>query len=63
MALAGRPTENAYAERLTRTLKDEEVYLNEYRDFEDAYQRIGHFLDDVYMTQRGALGIRLSHAL
>jgi len=52
MAAIGRPTENAYAERLIRTLKDEEVYLNDYEDYEDAYLRIGHFLDDVYMTKR-----------
>jgi hypothetical protein len=44
MAAIGRPSENAYAERLIRTLKEEEVYLNEYEDYEDAYRRIGHFL-------------------
>jgi len=32
MAQVGTPTENAYAERLIRTLKEEEVYLNEYED-------------------------------
>lgn len=52
MAAIGRPTENAYAERLIRTLKEEEVYLNEYEDVEDATKRIGHFLDVVYMTKR-----------
>lgn len=58
MAAVGRPTENAYAERLIRTLKEEEVYLNDYDDYEDAYARIGHFLDDVYNTKRihSALG-------
>ncbi len=29
MAAVGRPMENAYAERLIRTLKEEEVYLND----------------------------------
>jgi putative transposase len=52
MASRGRPTENAYAERLIRTLKEEEVYLNEYEDYDDANQRIGRFLDEVYMTKR-----------
>lgn len=52
MAAVGRPAENAYAERLIGTLKEEEVYLNDYEDYEDAYRRIGHFLDDVYMTKR-----------
>lgn len=58
MAAVGRPSENAYAERLIRTLKEEEVYLNEYEDYEEASQRIGRFLDDVYMTKRvhSALG-------
>jgi putative transposase len=52
MATVGRPTENAYAERLIRTVKDEEVYLHEYEDCDDAYQRIGQFLEDVYMSKR-----------
>lgn len=58
MAAVGRPMENPYAERLIRTLKEEEVYLNDYEDYEDAYDRIGQFLDDVYMTRRvhSALG-------
>lgn len=58
MAAKGQPTQNAYAERLMRTLKEEEVYLHEYEDFADAYQHIGRFLDDVYMYKRvhSALG-------
>ena len=52
MAARGQPTENPFAERLMRTLKEEEVYLNEYADFADAYSRIGRFLDDVYMHKR-----------
>jgi len=58
MAARGQPTQNAYAERLMHTLKDEEVYLHEYLDFDDARQHIGHFLDDVYMHKRlhSALG-------
>lgn len=58
MAAVGQPTQNAYAERLIRTLKEEEVYLHEYLDFGDAYQHIARFLDDVYMHKRvhSALG-------
>jgi transposase InsO family protein len=58
MASLGQPTENACAERLIRTLKEEEVYLNEYRDFDDAYAHLAHFLDEVYMRKRihSALG-------
>ncbi len=44
MAAVGRPMENAYAERLIRTLKEEEVYLNDYQDYQDAHNRISHFL-------------------
>jgi len=58
MAAKGQPTENPYAERVIRTIKEEEVYLNEYDNFADAYQRIGHFIEDVYQTKRihSALG-------
>ena len=58
MAAVGKPEENGFAERLMRTIKEEEVDLNEYRDFHDAYQRIGQFLDDVYTPKRihSALG-------
>lgn len=52
MSAQGRPTENGYAERLMRTLKEEEVSLHEYEDLADARAHIAHFLDDVYMTKR-----------
>ena len=48
----GKPTQNAYAERVIRTIKDEEVHLNEYLDFDEAYQQIGKFIDDVYAKKR-----------
>jgi len=47
MAAVRHPMENVYAERLICTLKEEEVYLNDYQDYEEGYRRIGHFLDDV----------------
>jgi putative transposase len=58
MAAQGKPEENGYAERLMRTIKEEEVDLSEYSDFADAYQQIGRFLEDVYNTKRihSALG-------
>jgi transposase InsO family protein len=52
MAATGRPEENGYAERLIRTIKEEEVDLSEYQDYADALNQIGHFIDDVYMTKR-----------
>lgn len=60
MAAIGKPTQNAYAERFIRTLKDEEVSLHDYQDMEEARARIGRFLDDVYMTKRihSSLGYR-----
>ena len=52
MASVGEPRENGYAERLIRTLKEEEIDLSDYDDFTDAKQRIGQFIEDVYMTKR-----------
>lgn len=52
MASVGEPRENGYAERLIRTLKEEEIDLSYYDDFADAKQRIGQFIEDVYMTKR-----------
>jgi putative transposase len=52
MAAVGKAEENGYAERLIRTIKEEEVYLSEYRDLADARSQIGHFIEDVYMTKR-----------
>ena len=58
MATVGKPEENPYAERLIRTIKEEEVYLSDYQDFTEAHQQLGHFLDDVYNCKRihSALG-------
>lgn len=52
MAAVGAPEENGYAERLIRTLKEEEVDLSDYRDFSDAYQQIEHFIQEVYNRKR-----------
>ena len=58
MAAVGEPRENGYAERLMRTIKEEEVALTEYLDFADALRQLGRFLDDVYNHKRihSALG-------
>lgn len=58
MAAVGKPEENGYAERLMRTIKEEEVDLSEYDDFHEAYRSIGRFLDEVYTRKRihSALG-------
>jgi putative transposase len=52
MAAVGKPEENGYAERLMRTIKEEEVALTEYQDFTDARRQLGRFLDAVYNRKR-----------
>ena len=52
MAAIGEPRENGYAERLMRTIKEEEVELSEYQDFAEASGQLGRFLDDVYNRKR-----------
>lgn len=52
MAEVGESAQNGYAERVIRTIKEEEVYLNEYADLSDAQQQIGRFINDVYLTKR-----------
>lgn len=52
MAEVGEATQNGYAERLIRTIKEEAVDLSDYRDYHDAYQQIRCFLNNVYMHKR-----------
>ena len=52
MAEAGHAEQNGYAERMMRTIKEEEVYLSDYRDLTDARAQIGRFLNDVYQRKR-----------
>jgi transposase InsO family protein len=52
MASVGNPYENAKAESFFRTLKMEEVYLKDYRNFEEAKQNIGQFIEEVYNKKR-----------
>ncbi len=49
MAAQGKPEENGYAERLMRTIKEEEVDLSEYNDFTDAYRQIGRFIETFFI--------------
>ena len=52
VARRGHPWENGYAERLIRTLKEEEVHLNDYEDIHEARTRIGHFITQVSHQKR-----------
>lgn len=58
MADVGAAWQNGYAERIIRTIKEEEIDLADYRDFADAYAQIGHFIEQVYQHKRihSALG-------
>ncbi len=58
MAAVGQAWENGYAERVIRTIKEEEVDLSDYQDFADAKAHMRRFLDDVYNVKRihSALG-------
>ena len=58
VARRGCPWENGYAERLIRTLKEEEVHLNDYQNIYEAREHIGHFIRQVYHQKRphSALG-------
>jgi putative transposase len=54
----GNPYDNAACESFMKTLKQDEVYRNGYREFNDALSSIAQFLEVVYNQQRlhSALG-------
>jgi putative transposase len=52
MSRTGNPYDNARAESFMKTLKYEEVYLQKYRDREEAHASIKHFIEDVYNRKR-----------
>ena len=52
MASVGNPYENAKAESFFRSLKMEEVYVKDYRSFEEAEHNIGEFIEEVYNKKR-----------
>ena len=52
MAECGQAWQNGYAERLIRTIKEEEVDLSDYEDYNDARFHLAQFLNDVYMHKR-----------
>jgi len=60
MSAKGTPRDNAQAERFMRTLKQEEVYLQEYEGYAESEEGIGHFIEAVYNQKRlhSALGYR-----
>ena len=52
MSLAGNPYDNAKAESFMKTLKKEEVYVQDYRTIEEARSSIARFLETTYNTKR-----------
>jgi transposase InsO family protein len=52
MSRRGNPYDNAACESFMKTLKQEEVYPNEYRDFHEARASIREFLERVYNRKR-----------
>jgi putative transposase len=52
MSRKGNPYDNAFVESFIKTLKYEEVYLNEYETYWDALDNIGTFIDEVYNRKR-----------
>jgi putative transposase len=60
MSRPGNPWDNASCESFMKTLKREEVYCREYKDFDDLGQHLELFIDQYYNRQRlhSALGYR-----
>jgi putative transposase len=52
MSRPGTPYDNAKAERFMRTLKYEEVYLNDYETFSEVLSSMEHFIEAVYNHKR-----------
>ena len=52
MSGKANPYDNAKMESFFRTLKVEEVYMSEYRTFEDALNSIPYFIEEVYNKKR-----------
>ena len=52
MSRTGNPYDNAKAERFMRTLKYEEVYLNDYDTLSEVLVSVQHFIEAVYNRKR-----------
>jgi transposase InsO family protein len=52
MGEKGYSYDNAFAESFFKTLKNEEVWMNEYETIEDVYHDIKHFIEKIYNKKR-----------
>lgn len=52
MSRKGSPWENGIAESFFKTLKTEEVYINEYKNLKEVKKQVFKFIDQVYNTDR-----------
>ncbi len=52
MSRRGNPYDNAFAESFIKTLKAEEIYLKEYKTFDEAYRNLKNFIEKVYNKKR-----------
>jgi putative transposase len=48
----GNPYDNAFVESFMKTLKDNEVYMWDYKTFLDVVERLPHFIEEVYNKKR-----------
>jgi putative transposase len=60
MSRPGNPYDNAFCESFMKTLKQEEIYCHQYRDFEELSAHLEEFIDRYYNRLRlhSALGYR-----
>jgi len=58
MSRPGNPYDNAFCESFIKTLKQEEIYCHQYRDFDELSAHIDEFMDNYYNRRRlhSALG-------
>ena len=52
MSRKANPYDNAYLESFMKTLKQEEVYANEYESLADVSANMGKFIEEIYNTKR-----------
>jgi len=60
MSRPANPYDNAFCESFMKTLKQEEIYCHQYRDFQELSEHLEEFIGDYYNCQRlhSALGYR-----